>query len=160
MHPLDDIPAIVEHSLDVLRVDGTRKVRITIVLAVAARRAYTLEKGTNVRSERKDGCLGGNRAERSTVGVDTYEKFVSDEVLGPYDVGRFRGICDHSRFDWRLVTREFREVVLQLVLARLDFLGQQILLVQKQDHRNRAEPSTRGREVAKRRLAMSVFVLE
>jgi len=47
MHPLNDIPAIVEHSLDVLRVDGTREVRITIVLAVAARRTYTLEEGTN-----------------------------------------------------------------------------------------------------------------
>jgi len=60
---------------------------------------------------------------------DTHEKLVSDKVLGPYDVGRFRGICDHSRLDWRLVTREFREIVLQFVFARLDFLGQQILLV-------------------------------
>jgi len=49
MHPLDDIPTIVEHSLDVLRVDGTREVRITIVLAVTARRTYTLEQATNKR---------------------------------------------------------------------------------------------------------------
>lgn len=50
MHPLDDVPTIVEHSLDVLRVDGTRKVRITIVLAVATRRTYALEERTNATS--------------------------------------------------------------------------------------------------------------
>lgn len=43
VHPLNDVPTIVKHSLDVLRIDGTCKVRITIVLAVAARCAYTLQ---------------------------------------------------------------------------------------------------------------------
>lgn len=44
MHPLDDVPAIVEHSLDVFRIDGARKVRVTVVLAVAARRTYALQR--------------------------------------------------------------------------------------------------------------------
>lgn len=44
MHSLDDVPAIVEHSFDVFRVDGAREVRVTIMLAVAARRTYTLER--------------------------------------------------------------------------------------------------------------------
>jgi len=57
MHPLNDIPAIVEHSLDVLRVDGTREVRITIVLAVAARRTYTLQEGTNATLEHMENTL-------------------------------------------------------------------------------------------------------
>lgn len=43
VHPLNDVPTIVKHSLDVLRIDGACKVRITIVLAVAAGCAYTLQ---------------------------------------------------------------------------------------------------------------------
>lgn len=44
MHPLNDVPTIVEHSLDVLRVDGAREVRVTVVLAVTARSTYALRK--------------------------------------------------------------------------------------------------------------------
>jgi len=44
MHSLDDVSAIIEHSLDVLRVDGARKVWVTIMLAIAARRTYALDK--------------------------------------------------------------------------------------------------------------------
>lgn len=47
VHPLNDVPTIVKHSLDVLRIDGACKVRITIVLAVTARCAYTLKKKEN-----------------------------------------------------------------------------------------------------------------
>lgn len=35
MHSLNDVPAIVEHSFDILRIDGAGEVRVTIVLAVA-----------------------------------------------------------------------------------------------------------------------------
>lgn len=42
VHPLDDIPAIVEHSLDIFRVDGAGEVRVTVMLTIAARRTYTL----------------------------------------------------------------------------------------------------------------------
>lgn len=44
VHPLNDVPAIVEHSFDILRVNGARKVRVTVVLAVTARRTYALKK--------------------------------------------------------------------------------------------------------------------
>ena len=35
VHPLDNVAAIIEHAADVLGVDGARKVRVAVVLAVA-----------------------------------------------------------------------------------------------------------------------------
>lgn len=114
VHPLDDVSAIVEHSFDVLRVNGACEVRITVVFAVTARRTYALEKQATSRNVVE--CR-----EMIDVELYTYEKLISDKVLGPYDVRRFRGIGDYPGFDWCLVTREFRKVVLEFVLARLDF---------------------------------------
>jgi len=51
----------------------------------------------------------------------TYEKLVSDKVLGPYDIRYFRRICGHPGLDRCLVAREFWKVILQFVLAYLDF---------------------------------------
>lgn len=112
MHPLDDVSTIVEHSLDVLRVDGARKVWVTIVLAVAARRTYALDK--QATTSQNTHVLRGLRAHY------TYEKLISYKVLGPYDIRYFRGIRSHPGLDWCLVACEFRKVILQFVLARLD----------------------------------------
>lgn len=117
MHPLDDVPAIVEHSFDVLRVNGAREVRVTVVLAVTARRTYALEEQATSRNVAEY----HDRNSDAKVLLYTYEKLISDKVLGPYDVRRFRGIGDHPGFDWCLITREFRKVILEFVLARLDF---------------------------------------
>lgn len=54
----------------------------------------------------------------------TYKEFISDEVFGSYDIWGLRGIGDNARLHGRLVPGELREVVLQLVLARLHLLRQ------------------------------------
>lgn len=46
VHPLNDVPAVVEHPADVFRVHGAGEVWVAVVPAVPARRAYPL-RGTN-----------------------------------------------------------------------------------------------------------------
>lgn len=135
MHPLNDVPAIVEHSLDVLRIDGACEVRITIVLAVAARCTYTL-KTFNIeisvarapgKFHRQDSAVGvadgrnvgahewtlpATRLPSATREMFTYEKLVPNEVLGPYNVRRFRGIRDNARLNRCLVSCELWKIVL------------------------------------------------
>lgn len=43
MHPLDDIPAVVEYTANVLRVDGTREMWVAVVLTFTSRRTYPQE---------------------------------------------------------------------------------------------------------------------
>lgn len=47
MHSLNYVSAIVEHSFYILRIDGARKMWITVMFSVSARRAYTLKKFHN-----------------------------------------------------------------------------------------------------------------
>lgn len=87
MHPLDDVPAIVEYSLDVFRIDGACEVRVTVVLAVAARRTYALQRQADRSNVRR--CLSIEEREINCNVLRapyTYEKLVSDKVLGPYNI--------------------------------------------------------------------------
>lgn len=47
VHPLNDVPTVVEDPADVFRVDGTGKMGVTIVPAVSAGCADPLEKKKN-----------------------------------------------------------------------------------------------------------------
>lgn len=53
VHSLDDVPAVVEHPADVLRVHGTGEVWVAVVSAIAARSADPLggTSGTEVSGD-------------------------------------------------------------------------------------------------------------
>ena len=44
MHPLNDITTVIKYTPNVLSVNCTREMRITIVLSFTSRRAYPLQK--------------------------------------------------------------------------------------------------------------------
>lgn len=65
VHPLNNVPTIVEHSFDIFRIDGACEVRVTVVLTVAARRAYTLKRKTSGYSAKMSGNI-----QRRTISID------------------------------------------------------------------------------------------
>uniref|UniRef100_A0A667GMQ0 Uncharacterized protein n=1 Tax=Lynx canadensis TaxID=61383 RepID=A0A667GMQ0_LYNCA len=69
--------------------------------------------------------------------VSTHQKFVADEVLGPGHAWVLSGLGSTSKF-WK--------VVLNFRFSSEDFLSEQVLLVEEQDHGDGAQPS--GREDA------------
>lgn len=105
VHPLNDVPTIVKYSLDVLSIDGACKVRITIVLTVSAGCAYTLQT-----VEWKIYC-SPNKVVHKYLTRYTYKKFVSNEVLGPHNVRRFRRIWHYSRFRRCLISRKIWKII-------------------------------------------------
>uniref|UniRef100_A0A8D0JIS6 Uncharacterized protein n=1 Tax=Sus scrofa TaxID=9823 RepID=A0A8D0JIS6_PIG len=68
----------------------------------------------------------------STSSADSLWKFISNEVLGPGHAWVLSGLGSSSKF-WK--------VVLNLRFSSEDFLSQQILLVEEQNHRDGAQPS-------------------
>ena len=111
MDPLNDVPSIVEHPPDVLRVHGAGKVRIAVVgvvlLAVRPARLLT-----------------------------DLQEVVPNEVLGPRELAIGAGLNLRAGLRREHVVDKLREVVLEPALAGLDLLLQEVLLVQEKDHRN------------------------
>uniref|UniRef100_A0A8C9ASJ0 Uncharacterized protein n=1 Tax=Prolemur simus TaxID=1328070 RepID=A0A8C9ASJ0_PROSS len=113
MHALDDVAAIVEDTADVFGVHGAGKVRVAVVAPVPA-------------------------------GSSTHQKLITNEVLGPGHAWVLSRLRSTTRTILRSsVARELWKVVLNLRFPSKDFLSEQILLVEEQNHRDRAQPSSK-----------------
>lgn len=55
-----------------------------------------------------------------------------------------------TRVRWRIVARELGEIILQTRLAGQHLFGQQVLLIQKENHRYRTQPPGKLYELAER----------
>lgn len=54
VHPLNDVPTVVEDPADVFRVDGTGKMGVTIVPAVSAGCADPLKSHSETQSDKEE----------------------------------------------------------------------------------------------------------
>lgn len=135
MHPLNNVTTVVENSFDVFGIDCAREMRITVVFAVAGRCTDALSKHKTVR--RPVQIALHKRHKR----VETHEKLVTNEILGTCDVGMLTRVG--TRVGRCVVARELGEVVLQSRLAGQHLFGQQVLLVQKENHRYCTQPPTK-----------------
>uniref|UniRef100_A0A8C5V9I7 Uncharacterized protein n=1 Tax=Microcebus murinus TaxID=30608 RepID=A0A8C5V9I7_MICMU len=107
VHALDDVAAVVEDTADVLSVHGAGKVRVAVVAPVPAGSA------------------------------DSLWKLITNEVLGPghaWVLSRLRSTT-HTILR-SSVASELWKVVLNLRFPSKDFLSEQILLVEEQNHRD------------------------
>ena len=116
MDPLDDVPAVVEDPADVLRVDGAGEMGVAVVGGVLL--------GVPLR-----GLLGD------------LKEIVPDEVLGPSKLPICPAVDLGHGFGRHGIVHKFGEVVLEVGPSRLDFILQQVLLVEEQDHRYGSQPS-------------------
>uniref|UniRef100_A0ABI7WKA1 Uncharacterized protein n=1 Tax=Felis catus TaxID=9685 RepID=A0ABI7WKA1_FELCA len=127
VHALNDVTAVVEHTADVLGVHGASEVGIAVVTPVSTGSADSL--------------------------VSTHQKFVADEVLGPGHAWVLSGLGSPGPRQEVVrtilgssVASKFWKVVLNFRFSSEDFLSEQVLLVEEQDHGDGAQPS--GREDA------------
>uniref|UniRef100_A0A452EI38 Uncharacterized protein n=1 Tax=Capra hircus TaxID=9925 RepID=A0A452EI38_CAPHI len=111
VHALDDVTAVVEHTADVLGVHSAGEVRVAVVAPIST-------------------------------SISTHQKFISNEVLGPGHAWVLSRLGSPIRTILRSsVASKFWKVVLNLRFSSKDFLSQQILLVEEQNHRDGAQPS-------------------
>lgn len=116
MDPLDNVPAVVKDPADVLSVNGAGEVGVAVVGGVLL--------GVPLR------CLLGDLKE-----------IVPDEVLGPGELAVCPAVNFGHGFGRHGVVHKLGEVVLEIGPPRLDFLLEQVLLVEEQDHRYGSQPS-------------------
>uniref|UniRef100_A0A8C0X0J6 Uncharacterized protein n=1 Tax=Castor canadensis TaxID=51338 RepID=A0A8C0X0J6_CASCN len=129
MHALDDVTAVIEHAADVLGVHSAGEVRVAVVAPISTSSAH--------------------------------QKLISDEVLGPGHAWVLSGL--RSRFLHTIlrssVASKFWKVVLNLRFSSKDFLSEQILLVEEQNHRDGTQPSNALEEVQSLLQAVGLVVL-
>uniref|UniRef100_A0A8C9S7C9 Uncharacterized protein n=1 Tax=Scleropages formosus TaxID=113540 RepID=A0A8C9S7C9_SCLFO len=104
VHPLDDVPAVVEDAADVLRVHGAREMRIAVVPPVPTGRAHPLQK--------------------------TRRELIAYEVLCPSHL-RVLNMVVVITVIWCGVARELWKVFLYFRLPCQNFLSQQVLFVEE-----------------------------
>uniref|UniRef100_A0A7N5JD97 Uncharacterized protein n=1 Tax=Ailuropoda melanoleuca TaxID=9646 RepID=A0A7N5JD97_AILME len=89
-----------------------------------------------------------HRAKRELKTVSTHQKFVADEVLGPGHAWVLSGLGSRHKATRTIlrssVASKLWKVVLNLRFSSEDFLGEQVLLVEEQDHGDGAAAPTQG----------------
>uniref|UniRef100_A0A8C0Z2B8 GNAS complex locus n=3 Tax=Canis lupus TaxID=9612 RepID=A0A8C0Z2B8_CANLF len=114
VHALNDVTAVVEHTANVLGVHSASEVGVAVVAPI------------------------------STSSMDsTHQKFVADEVLGPGHAWVLSGLGSSCEEEKSSVASKFWKVVLNLRFSSKDFLSEQVLLVEEQNHRDGAQPSNK-----------------
>uniref|UniRef100_A0A286XDI0 Uncharacterized protein n=1 Tax=Cavia porcellus TaxID=10141 RepID=A0A286XDI0_CAVPO len=110
VHALDDVAAVVEHTADVLSVHSAGKVRVAIVAPISTSSADSLS---------------------------THQELISNEVLGPGHAWVLSRLGSTTRTILRSsVASKFWKVVLNLGFPSKNFLSEQVLLVEEQNHRD------------------------
>lgn len=145
VHPLDDVPAVVEDAANVLGVNGTGEVRVAVVLPFAAGRADPLRdrrvgRGSDAqapepprgRSHTRNSSLMKNLAlvTRGSSSASGTAKWTHTPVLADC---AFDGRCVFPTFSRNLVVAVFRKIILQFGFSCQNLVRQNVLFVQEQD---------------------------
>jgi len=82
--------------------------------------------------------MNKNVIKRIALILETYQELVPNVILGPHHLWVLTGLCVDLRRG--MVVGKVREICLQPMLLRHDLLGEEILFIEEQNHRNGPQP--------------------